>query len=197
MHKRSYCIIGLELYMEDFSPIDVYEKLGLRPTIYKHKSAKEVLNLSYGNWRAELEQYLKACENLTQASMKQQADAAQAAQTIDLAPDPDSSLKELCTAGSPRDFAKELKDEPKAFYKIHSKKIAPTTFRRECERFVERIDHKQKILEHLREVHNAFIVLKIHAYINKKDSLALNLSPKVSQVCARLGVRILTHIEVL
>lgn len=197
MHKRSYCIIGLELYMEDFSPVDVYERLGLRPTIYKHKHAKEAINLSYGDWRAELERYYETCENLAQSSSQHQSAIMQTAQPLGSATNLDALANELYTTEPAKDSPKEPKDEPKAFYKIHSKKITPITFRRECERFIERIDHKQKILEHLREVHNAFIVLKIHAYVNKKDTLALNLSPKVSQVCARLGVRILTHIEVL
>lgn len=161
MHKRSYCIIGLELYMEEFCPIAVYEALGLRPSIYKHKNA-ESITLSYKHWKQELEQYHKA-----------------------------SNLESTPTseAGS--------KDEPKAFYKIHSKIIALSVFRKECERFVERISHKHKVLENLKEQHNAFIVLKIHSYLNKADTLALNLSPKVSQVCARLGIRILVQVEIL
>lgn len=194
MHKRSYCVIGLELYMEEFSPIDIYEQLGLRPSIYKHKNAKEALTLSYGEWRSELERYYKACEQLSENLDPAQQQEARMPQPPESAQN--LNITALDPATKERD-PRESKDEPKAFYKIHSKRIAPAAFRRECERFAERIDHKQKILECLREAHNAFIVLKIHAYINPKDSLALNLSPKVSQMCARLGVRILTHIEVL
>lgn len=163
MQKRSYCVIGLELYMEEFCPIAVYDSLGLRPSVYKHKNA-ESITLSYREWRSELARYQAALES-----------------------------SKLDSSG----HSDEPKDEPKAFYKIHSKTIALSVFRKECDRFVERISHKQKALENLKEQHNAFIVLKIHSYLNKKDTLALNLSPKVSQVCARLGIRVVIQVEIL
>lgn len=168
MQKRSYFMLGIELYMEDFSPLDIYGELGLRPSECKIPQ-KEAITLSYKDWRASLECY----EN-------------------------DDSNGIVSQAQHKADEEKKIK----GFYKIRSKSFEFHSFRKECDRFVARLEKKKKSLLAIKQKHNAFIVLRIYAFINKKDfirhdSIWLNLSASTSRFCASVNARILTQIKVL
>ncbi|OBV29761.1 hypothetical protein BKN38_01365 [Helicobacter sp. CLO-3] len=205
MQKRSYCAVSLEIYMDDFAPLEIYEVLGMRPNECKINHAAPLV-ASYQNWREELEDYQNAhVQRLLQNASNASAESKTAG--FDFADedsvDADSADVDSVDSASTADAANIANTKytapsaPPGFYKIHSKNITPESFRKECERFISRIDKKHKTLQIIKEEYNAFLVLKIFAFINKKDKLALNLSAKVSQVCARLGIRIVTQIEVI
>ena len=175
MQKRSYFMLGIELYMEDFSPLDIYSELGLRPSECKIPK-KEAIALAYKDWRASLDRYenSESKDNATQ----RKADNEEKDAKIDEA------------------------NKVKGFYKIRSKSFEFHSFRKECDRFVARLEKKKKSLLAIRQKHNAFIVLRIYAFINKKDfirhdSIWLNLSASTSRFCASVNARILTQIKVL
>lgn len=192
MQKRSYCAVSLEIYMDDFAPLEIYEVLGMRPNECKINHAAPLV-ASYQNWREELEDYQNAhVQRLLQNASNASAESKSAG--FDFA---DADSVDSTSVGDATNTKDTAPSAPPGFYKIHSKDIAPESFRKECERFISRIDKKQKALQIIKEEYNAFLVLKIFAFINKKDKLALNLSAKVSQVCARLGIRIVTQIEVI
>lgn len=176
MQKRSYFMLGIELYMEDFSPLDIYGELGLRPSECKIPQ-KEAITLSYKDWRVSLECYENDDSNGIVSQAQHKADEAK-----------DTKIDE----------AKKIK----GFYKIRSKSFEFHSFRKECDRFVARLEKKKKSLLAIKQKHNAFIVLRIYAFINKKDfirhdSIWLNLSASTSRFCASVNARILTQIKVL
>ena len=175
MQKRSYFMLGIELYMEDFSPLDIYGKLGLRPSECKIQK-KEAITLSYKDWRASLERYEK--DDSKESAPQHKADNQAQDTTID--------------------EAKKIK----GFYKIRSKSFEFHSFRKECDRFVARLEKKKNSILAIKQKHNAFIVLRIYAFINKKDfirhdSIWLNLSASTSRFCAGVNARILTQIKVI
>lgn len=176
MQKRSYFMLGIELYMEDFSPLDIYGELGLRPSECKIPQ-KEAITLSYKDWRVSLECYENDDSKGIESQVQHKADEAK-----------DTKIDE----------AKKIK----GFYKIRSKSFEFHSFRKECDRFVARLEKKKKSLLAIKQKHNAFIVLRIYAFINKKDfirhdSIWLNLSASTSRFCASVNARILTQIKVL
>ncbi|MGX2972073.1 DUF4279 domain-containing protein [Helicobacter sp. T3_23-1059] len=165
MQKRSYFMLGIELYMEDFSPLEMYAKLGLRPNECKI-AKKEAIILSYKEWKKQLEKYEKSTQD------------AQDKTTLN-------------------DIKIEDTNAIKGFYKIRSKIFNASSFRKECDRFISKLEKKKKTLLSIKQTHNAFIVLRIYAFVNKKDFLGLNLSTNASRFCASVNARILTQIKVL
>ena len=173
MQKQSYFMLGIELYMEDFSPLKIYEEIGLRPNECKC-AEKEALRLSYKDWKQSLSKY----EQMPKSS-------------------PKSTNKIESKINQSEDIKIEETKAIKGFYKIHSKIFKPQSFRKECDRFIARLEKKKNILLSIKQKHNAFVVLRIYAFVNKKDIVGLNLSLSVSRFCASLGARILTQIKVL
>lgn len=176
MQKRSYFMLGIELYMEDFSPLEMYAKLGLRPNECKI-AKKEAIILSYKEWKKQLEKYEKSTISTSQNSAK--------------------STQEAQNKTTLNDIKIEDTNAIKGFYKIRSKIFNASSFRKECDRFISKLEKKKKTLLSIKQTHNAFIVLRIYAFVNKKDFLGLNLSTNASRFCASVNARILTQIKVL
>ena len=176
MQKRSYFMLGIELYMEDFSPLEIYAKLGLRPNECKI-AKKEAINLGYKEWKKTLEKYEKSIANTSQNNAE--------------------STQNLKDKNTLKDIKIENTKTIKGFYKIHSKIFGASSFRKECDRFISRLEKKKKTLLDIKQAHNAFIVLRIYVFVNKKDFLGLNLSTNASRFCASVNARILTQIKVL
>ncbi|GAD19315.1 DUF4279 domain-containing protein [Helicobacter fennelliae] len=77
---------------------------------------------------------------------------------------------------------KELpnKELPHSFYKISSKILHSDDFRKECDRFIDKLEKKQKIILALKEKHNAFLVFRIYSMLNKKHhTRSISLSKSV------------------
>ncbi|MGX3044171.1 DUF4279 domain-containing protein [Helicobacter sp. T3_23-1056] len=174
MQKRSYFMLGIELYMEDFLPSVVYAKLGLRPNECKI-AKKEAIILNYKEWKKQLEKYEKSTISTSQNNAKSTQN----------------------TQNTLNDIKIEETNAIKGFYKIHSKIFNASSFRKECDRFISKLEKKKKTLLSIKQSHNAFIVLRIYAFVNKKDFLGLNLSTNASRFCASVNARILTQIKVL
>jgi len=62
---------------------------------------------------------------------------------------------------------------------------------------MERLEKKSKIILNIKQRHNAFLVLRVSVFVNKKHRLALSLSSKVSRLCVKLNARIVSEIVVV
>ena len=72
------------------------------------------------------------------------------------------------------------KELPHSFYKISSKILHSDDFRKECDRFIDKLEKKQKIILALKEKHNAFLVFRIYSMLNKKHhTRSISLSKSV------------------
>lgn len=160
MAKRSNFIITFEIYMEHFTPLEIYNKLGVRPIECKMKQ-KAPISVPYKDWQKILKEY----EEKPESNLK----------------DEENKLDSIKL--------------PAGFYKISSKVLHIEEFRKECDRFCEKLEKKLKIILKIKEEKNAFMVFRIQTNMAKNDHIALNLSSKIAKLCSKLNARIVSEIK--